>query len=59
MEQYEMPMGFGMALARNPEAMQKFASLSENTKQAIISGTHSVSSKEEMRQYVANIVSAY
>lgn len=32
MENYEMPMGFGMVLAQNPAAMQKFANLSEAEK---------------------------
>ncbi|MGN0675425.1 MAG: hypothetical protein ACI4KG_06720 [Oscillospiraceae bacterium] len=59
MENHEMPVGFGMALAMNPEAMEKFASLPENKKQEIISGTHSVSSKSEMRQYVEKIISLY
>lgn len=59
LEHYEMPLGLGMALAQNPEAMQKFALLTENKKQEIIQGTHAVSSKEEMRQYVENIISAY
>lgn len=54
-----MPVGFGMALAMNPDAMEKFAALPEVKKQEIISGTHSVSSKEEMRQYVENIRTAY
>ncbi len=58
MEHYEMPMGLGMALAQNPEAMQKFAILSEARKQEIIRGTHTVSSKEEMRQYVERMLSA-
>lgn len=57
MENYEMPIGFGMALAMNPEAMQKFASLPESKKQEIISGTHSVSSKAEMQQYVEKLLS--
>lgn len=57
MEKNEMPIGFGMALAMNPEAMQKFASLPENKKQEIIRGTHSVSSKAEMKQYVEDILS--
>lgn len=52
----EMPLGFAMALAMNPEAMQKFAALGEEQKQAIIAGTHMVNSKEEMRQYVASLV---
>lgn len=59
MENNEMPLGLGMALAQNPEAMQKFSSLAENKKREIINGTHSVSSKEEMRQYVNNIITSY
>ena len=59
MEQYKMPIGLGMALAQNPEAMEKFAVLSEAKKQEIINGTHSVSSREEMRQYVDKIISDY
>ncbi len=59
MEKNEMPVGLGMALAMNPDAMQKFASLPETKKQEIINGTHTVSSKEEMRQYVENIKSVY
>lgn len=57
MENYEMPIGFGMALAMNSEAMQKFASLPEYKKQEIINGTHSVSSKTEMQQYVKKLLS--
>ena len=59
MKKTEMPVGLGMALAMNPEAMQKFASLSEAKKQEIINGTHNVSSKSEMKQYVENIKLAY
>ncbi len=59
MKNYEMPIGLGMALAQRPEAMEKFAALSEAQKQEIINGTHSVSSKEEMRQYVDKIISDY
>ncbi len=57
MEQSEMPIGFTMALAQNPEAMQKFAMLTEEEKQKIISGTHSVKSGDEMRRYVSALVS--
>ncbi len=59
MENYQMPVGLGMALAQRPEAMEKFAALSETKKQEIINGTHSVSSKEEMRQYVDKIILEY
>lgn len=58
MERSEMPVGFEMALAQDPDAMRKFASLSEETRQRLIAGTHSVHSKEEMRQYVHRILSA-
>ncbi|MBR5155932.1 MAG: hypothetical protein IKW62_05585 [Clostridia bacterium] len=59
MEPYEMPIGLGMALAQRPEALEKFASLSEDKKQEIIKGTHSVSSREEMSRYVDKIISEY
>ncbi len=55
MEKNELPIGFAMALAQNPEAMQKFALLSENKKQEIVSGAHSIESKEKMHQYVATV----
>ena len=55
MKRDEMPVGFSMALAQNPEAMQKFAMLDENKKQEIINGTHSVNSKQEMHEYVNKI----
>ncbi len=59
MEHYQLPMGLSMALAQRPGAMEKFAALSESKKQEIINGTHSVSSKEEMRSYVDKIISEY
>ena len=52
----EMPVGFAMALAMNPEAMQKFGTLSEEQKQQIIAGTHAVKSRNEMRHYVDSLV---
>ncbi len=57
MKKDEIPVGFAMGLAMNRDAMQKFATLSEEQKQQIIEGTHSVKSKEEMRQYINNFVS--
>ncbi len=59
MERNELPVGFGIALAKNSEAMQKFENISENEKQEIIEGTHSVSSKREMEQYVDKIKFKY
>ena len=51
----DLPMGFSMALAQNEAAMKQFESLSEAQKQAVIQRTHSISSKQEMRQLVADL----
>lgn len=55
MKRDEMPVGFSMALAQNPLALQKFAMLSDDKKKQIIDGTHSVKSKQEMHEYVNKI----
>lgn len=55
MKQDEMPVGFAMALSMNPDAMQKFATLSEEQKRQIIEGTHAIKSKQEMHRYVASL----
>ena len=52
----ELPLGFGMALAQHPEAMARFAGLSEEEQQAIIDGAHAVLSKQEMRSYVEKLM---
>lgn len=49
----EIPMGLGMALAQNIQAMNYFASLSDEEKKQIIDHTHSIQSKEEMRRFVS------
>lgn len=59
MEKTEMPVGLGMALAMNPEAMEKFSSLTEKQKHEVINGTHAIASRKEMQQYVQNIIIAY
>lgn len=51
----EIPMGLGMALAQNVDAMNRFAALPESEKQSIIAHTHSIQSKKEMQAYVASL----
>ena len=51
----ELPMGFGMALARNLEAMERFSNMSDEQKRLIIEGTHNIDSKVEMRRYVNSL----
>ena len=50
----EIALGFGMALAQN-SAADKILELPESEKQTIIDGTHSISSKQEMKAYVDRI----
>jgi hypothetical protein len=51
----QMPMGLGMALVQNLDAMKRFNQLSQQGKQAIIEGSHSIQSKEDMKAYVSSI----
>lgn len=55
MKNFELPLGFGMALAQNESAMAKFESLSESDKKAFIERTHNVKSKAEMRSLVNSL----
>lgn len=55
MEKIELPLGFGMALAQNETAMQRFEAMTEPEKQAILQQTHNIRSKKEMRQFVSQL----
>lgn len=48
----ELPLGLGMALAQNIDAMQYFTSLLREEQQAIINKAHDVESKQEMQAFV-------
>lgn len=48
----EMPMGLGLALAQNLEAMNRFSSLSPQQKQQMIEHTKQINSSQEMRSFV-------
>lgn len=51
-----IPMGFGMALAQNPDAMDVFSGLPEEQRKRILDKTRHIRSKEEMRSYVDSLV---
>ena len=51
----DIPMGLGMALAQNTDAMAYFSNLSPEKQREIISATHGISSKEEMRSFVDSL----
>jgi hypothetical protein len=51
----ELPLGFGMALAMNPDAMKVFSSLPETGQQQYLERARSVKSKEEMEALVQSL----
>ena len=50
-----VPTGFGMALAQNETAMNAYAVMTKEQKQAVLARAHSVRSQEEMRQLVDSL----
>jgi 2,3-bisphosphoglycerate-independent phosphoglycerate mutase len=55
MEKKELPLGLGMALAQNENAMRRFEALGEEEKQAVIDRARAVSSKREMESLVSGL----
>ena len=55
MDFYKVPIGFGMALAQNTAAMNRYAHLTEAQKQDILNKAHNVRSEKEMYSLVANL----
>ena len=55
MDFYKVPIGFGMALAMNQPAMNAYAAMTENEKQAIVNKAHNVRSEREMHDLVASL----
>lgn len=55
MDFYKVPIGFGMALAMNQPAMDAYAAMTEQQKQAILNKAHNVRSEKEMHNLVASL----
>lgn len=55
MESNMLPLGLAMSLAQNEAAMNRFTSMTEMEKQAIIEQSHQVKSKREMQQLVSQL----
>ncbi len=51
----DLPMGFSMALAQNPQALTRFSEMTEKQRTAVIDHTHAIGSKREMRAFVAGL----
>ena len=51
----KVPVGFGLAMAGNTAAMNRYAHLSEQQKQDILNRAHNVRSEKEMYALVASL----
>lgn len=55
MDFYKVPIGFGMALAMNPNAMNAYSAMTEQQKQDILSKAHNARSEREMHELVNSL----
>ena len=55
MDFYKVPIGFGMALAMNPPALNAYSAMTEEQKQAILSKAHHAKNEQEMHRIVNSI----
>lgn len=55
MDNRELPLGFGMALAQNQPAMKRFVAMTDEERQSVLQQAHSVNSKKEMQQLVSSL----
>ena len=51
----DLPLGFGMALAQQPDAMKKFSNMTEDEQNRILSKIHNIDSKQEMQSFVSRL----
>ena len=56
MDFYKVPVGFGMALAMNPPALNAYSAMTEDQKQVILNKAHNARSEKEMHQIVNSMV---
>lgn len=55
MDFYDVPIGFGLALSSNTAAMNRYAHLPDDQKQALLNKAYHVRSEEEMYSLVAGL----
>ena len=56
MDYYKVPIGFGMALAMNPPALNAYSAMTESQKEAILNKAHNARSEQEMHEIVNSMV---
>ncbi len=55
MDFYQVPVGFGMALARNPVALNTYSAMTQEQQQAVLNRARNARSEKEMYQIVNNL----
>ena len=55
MDFYKVPLGFGMALSRNPDALNAYSAMTEEQQQVVLAKAHNARSEEEMHEIVNSI----
>lgn len=55
MDFYKVPVGFGMALAMNPPALNAYSAMTEKQKKEILNRAHNAHSEKEMHDIVNSI----
>lgn len=50
-----MPMGFGLSLAQNMEALNRFYAMTEKQRSELVNRTKGIKSPDEMRAFVDSI----
>lgn len=48
----ELPLGFSMALAQNPRAMEHFSAMTAGERQTVLSAARAAESRREMQECV-------
>ena len=56
MDYYEVPLGFGMALDRNFNAMNAYSAMTDDQKKSILARAHNARSEKEMSEIVDSLV---
>lgn len=56
MDFYKVPLGFGMALAMNANALKTYSSMTEQQKQEVLNKAHNARSEREMHDIVNSLV---
>ena len=51
----ELPLSFGMSLARNTTALRAFSRLGPQRRQSVLDGALGIRSRQEMDRYVAEL----